>query len=171
MNIKQLKVIITLISPICLIYSCTYDKLEPGIIITDSELYSLAIDSGYTFYKNNPNPLASANGSAHGNYNSVRFNMKAQASLDNQGKLPPGAVFPDSSVIVKEIFSQKDGQPNLYAVMLKLSGAAYNSESWLWAEYALDGSVIVSLKEKGRQCVSCHNSEGNRDLVRTFALH
>jgi len=154
-----------------MMHACTKDKAAIKIQVSDAGLFSLVNSTGYEYYKKSSDTLAANEGSAHKPYIRVRFNSKAQTVLDSDGKLPGGSTFPDSSVVVKEVYTEKGGKLSLYAVMMKYPSAQYSREGWLWAEYKIDGSVIISLDGSGGQCVSCHSTQGNLDFVRTFELH
>ena len=97
----------------------------------------------------------------------VSMNQRAYGALD-AGRLPEGSAFPDGSVVVKEI---RDGAvTTLLAVMFRDRDNPMSGQGWLWAEYTPEGSVLVSLQNRGAGCTPCHARElGSRnDLVRTF---
>ncbi|MFN5213201.1 MAG: cytochrome P460 family protein [Bacteroidota bacterium] len=54
-------------------------------------------------------------------------------------------------------------------VVMKKSSKLKAAQGWLWAEYNADGSVSVSLTNKGEACISCH-SINSRDYNRVFDL-
>ncbi|MFN4880701.1 MAG: cytochrome P460 family protein [Bacteroidota bacterium] len=54
-------------------------------------------------------------------------------------------------------------------VVMKKSSKPEAAQGWLWAEYNADGSVSVSLTNKGEACISCH-SINSRDYNRVFDL-
>lgn len=80
-------------------------------------------------------------------------------------------IFPDESMIVKEIYNIKGGPLQSLAIMYKLRNASNNGSGWIWTEFNADGSVNYSSSEKGVQCIGCHSTEVNSDLVKTFGLH
>jgi hypothetical protein len=86
----------------------------------------------------------------------TRYNARAAALLDANGKVRAGASFPDSSLIVKELITGTT--LNRYAVMMKMRASGNAGGGWLWAYYAPDGSSQISIREQGRSCVSCHSS-------------
>jgi hypothetical protein len=97
------------------------------------------------------------------------MNATAVSGLDANGKLPAGGAFPAGSVLVKEVYT--GGNHSLYAVMKK-DPANPNSESgWLWAEFDLNGAVVITTTQRGAACISCHSESPNRDKVRTFDFH
>jgi hypothetical protein len=92
------------------------------------------------------------------------------ASLDGSGELPSGSAMQPGAIIVKEIYNDLD-QLLLYAVIKKAPGDTKAESGQLWAEYALDGDVLISIDGKGAACVDCHASTPNRDRIKTFDLH
>ena len=99
----------------------------------------------------------------------VRMNAKARSVLGADGKLPVGSVFPEGSIVVKDLYNTVGGARQLVAIMRKESANPYAKEGWLWAEMQADGGAYVSAKDKGVLCTGCHSSN-DRDFVRTFDL-
>lgn len=138
----------------------------------DDNLYKwITSDTGYYYYKHSPEilPTSEETERAHDNFMRVRFNKKAADVLNSDGHLPKGVMFPDSSIIIKEIYSEKTGKPEVLAVMVKLKGAPNSNKDWLWAEYTPSGDVEYSVSKNGKVCVSCHKS--NYDNVRIFEIY
>lgn len=157
------------------IISCTQSKNEPAPVapatseITVQELFKLLTTSGFTYYQNNSTPRQSvAESNAHGAKVNIRFNAKAQSVLGMDGKLPLGTSFPDSSLIVKEIYDS-NGNLSLYATMYRLPNDKNTFKKWVWAEITPLG-VSYYEPSRGNGCTSCHSLSGNRDLVRTFGV-
>jgi hypothetical protein len=98
----------------------------------------------------------------------TKFNKVAAGVLDAEGKLPKGKEFPDSSIIIKEIYSDKTKPYELLAVMVKLKGAENSSEGWLWAEYSPAGETEYSVTKNGKVCVKCHKP--GDDYVRILKI-
>jgi hypothetical protein len=146
--------------------SCKKKSQEP----TDFEqlIFDKSTDPALSYYQNNNTLLSAAGNSPHGSFK-LRFNSVAQAALGVDGKLPTGGSFPDSSIIVKEVFN--GGSLDLYAVMMKLPSHPESGSGWLWAEYEPDGDVIHAISKKGNGCIGCHAGNTNRDLVNSFDLH
>ena len=61
----------------------------------------------------------------------VRLNGTATAALRN-GTLPSGTVFPNGSIVLKEIRPAAGAAPSLFAVMVKDSGNPLAGDGWLW---------------------------------------
>lgn len=144
-----------------ILFSCRNDRSLPGIL-NDQYLFSITKDTtGHSWYQNG-NTLSAGGNSPHGSFK-LRFNQKAVSVLNGQLELSPSGVFPDSSLIVKEIYSGTTLQ--LYAMMYK-----FNSE-WYWAEYDVTGNPVYSIGGQGAACIPCHSQAPHRDFVRTFDLH
>lgn len=135
----------------------------------NNDLYCEINAGNYSYYTGTQTITEGLSG-AHG-FIKVRLNAKAVSALDSTGKLPPGGVFPNGSVIVKEMYSSLSGGLNLYAIMKKEPGNENAGSGWLWGEYKPGGDVVFSVGKKGNGCISCHSDPVNRDLVRTFDLH
>ena len=134
---------------------------------TDESLFSELNAGGYQYYQNG-GTLSPASASPHGSFR-LRFNDVAASSLDNSGELPANNNFKEGSIIVKEIYN--NNALNLYAVIKKSPTDPSAANGWLWAEYALDGTAVISINQKGTSCTNCHSEKPNRDLVRTFDFH
>lgn len=130
-----------------------------SITIDDIALYKWVNgEKDFVYYKNNNSviPTSEETDRAHDNFMRTRLNKIAASVLSSDGKLPEGVVFPDSSIIVKEIYSDKNSAPEIFAVMVKLKGAENSNKGWLWAEYSPSGDVEYSVSRNGKVCVSCH---------------
>jgi hypothetical protein len=154
--------ILLLISLIIIFSSCSKDKGPVPFQVNDKSVFELVLKTAGSGYYQSGAVLPGAGNSPHGSFK-LRMNNAAQRVLNSSGELPAGgAVFPDSSLIVKEIQSPGEIQ---YSVMYK------NGRSWAWAEFRGDGKAIYSITANGGSCISCHSITPNRDLVRTFDLH
>ncbi len=145
--------------------------VPPKHTADDDNLFKwVSAEKDIIYYKNNSAiiPTSEETERAHDNFMRVRFNNIAASVLDTTGKLRNGASFPDSSIIVKEIFSEKNGLVEVLAVMVKLKGAPNSNKDWLWAEYSPSGGVEYSVNKNGKVCVSCHKS--GDDYVRLFDI-
>jgi hypothetical protein len=138
----------------------------------DTALFNwISSETGFTYYKNDSTilPASEETERAHDDFMRVRLNRKAISVLDFNNKLPAGVKFPDSSIIVKEIYSNKNNtSPDLLALMVKLKGADNSGKDWLWAEYRPGGEVEYSVTKKGKVCVKCHAT--GDDYVRIFVI-
>lgn len=155
---------------IIVIASCTKDKgeIETTGITTDAKLFAYMKSQTFSYYKDdNVNKIVSTSGAHTASY-FLKFNAKAKAALGGDGKLPIGASFPDSSLIVKELFNGA-GLPTFNAIMMKLSTSPFAKNGWLWAELYPDGSVVHSITKDASSCVGCHT--GGRDFLHSFDAH
>lgn len=133
---------------------------NPGTAsITDAALSALArAETGWTYYKNNPDTLLRSATSGHGEPRvRTRFNARVATQLDAAGKMRADADFPDSSLIAKELIV--GGVLNRYAVMYKLRGSGDSGPAgWLWAYYSPSGATQIGIAGKGASCSGCHSS-------------
>ncbi len=132
-----------------------------GRKVTDAEMYALAnTTAGFVYYKNSSDTLLRSSGSGHTAQPMLRtrYNAKAATQLDGQGKVQSGAAFPDSSLIVKELFNAGN-QIEVLAYMFKLNGADNaDANGWVWGEVSPGGSVVFSVTNKGVGCFACHSA-------------
>jgi hypothetical protein len=142
-------------------------------ISTDAQLFAFVTQAQpFAIHSLFPNADSVTTGTLNGSnahQPQVRVSMNARArNALGGGRLPSGAVFPDSSVIFKQI--RTGGVTTLYAVLFKDKNNPLAENGWLWAEYAPDGSVVVSIQQRGASCVTCHSREQGpqNDFVRTF---
>ena len=127
--------------------------------LTDADVSARALASGgWTYYKRSLDTLVRAGGSGHAESRlRTRFNVAAATQLDANGKVRVGAVFPESSLVVKELYS--GSTLSRFAVMMKVSGSPNASTGgWLWAYYGTDGATQISISAKGGGCAGCHAS-------------
>lgn len=156
--------VLGLISSCIIIYSCSKDKgALPTTPLTDELLLTWAKDTaGKSFYANGSGVSTFTSDAAHGSRPyGLRMNKKAFDACTAAGKLPTGATFPDSSMLVKEL--RNNGVIEQYAILYKHNGA------WKWAEYKPDGTMQQKITDDSNVCTSCHIS--NRDNVMTFDVH
>lgn len=135
--------------------ACSDSSAGPDTDLTDADVSSLARSTGpWTFYKNRADTLLRSQVSGHSEARlRTRYNSIAATQLDANGKVRTGASFPDSSMIVKELIV--GNKLERFTVMLKRNSTNAGA-GWLWAEYAPDGTALVSLMAKGRACTGCH---------------
>jgi Cytochrome P460 len=134
----------------------------------DGTLFALINNNQFAYYKGNNAILQPAGTSPHGPFK-LRFNAKALSALDSTGKLPKGASFPDSSIVLKEVF---DGENLKQLVpMMKMQNDKNAVSGWIWAQYDAKGKILYSATKQGGKCVSCHSANGHRDYTISFDLH
>lgn len=149
---------------ISLIFTFCTKKIgtNPALAYSDGALLDSATNTIHKYYKNDPITLLSGSNGPHGNFK-LRFNNIAFSKLTDNGKLPKLAIFPEGSLIVKDIY--KNGNLALYAYMYK------HNNSWIWGEAESNGKFLFTAKDGQTSCVGCHNQTGNRDQVVTFNFH
>lgn len=141
-----------------------------GTLITDAALWNMVQSTTtWSYYKHNDTFLERGNGSGHTqSHLRTRYNTRAAAQLDLGGKVLVNPVFPDSSLIVKELANGKTVEQ--IAVMFKLRGAANaGSGGWIWAEYTPSGEVVRSAIGGAATCSGCHSS--GIDYTRMNSAH
>lgn len=154
--------------------ACSADPLKgltpgTGAEVSDAALFGL-IPSGpsWSFYKRSSTPITRSS-RPHPESNAlVRYNARAATQLDAEGKVRRDAVFPDSSIIVKELSNGSSLGP--YAVMMRLRGSSSAGvDGWVWAEFSPSGAVQYSTRQRGGACSSCHSA--GIDYTRMNASH
>jgi hypothetical protein len=126
---------------------------------TDAEVSALArASAGWTYYRNRPDTLIRSAASPHdGSRLRTRYNAAAATQLDANGRVRSNASFPDSSLVVKELYT--GGTLIRFAVMMKVRGSSNASAGgWLWAYYSPTGATEISIADRGAACASCHAS-------------
>jgi hypothetical protein len=143
-------------------FSCK--KNPKGI---DGELYSLSKDNaGHVWYKNSQAFLEKSNGSGHNfPFLRTRFNTIAATQLDVSGKILENAVFPEGSVVVKELYNSTN-ELERYATLYKKSDSDFaDANGWVWGYIEKNGKVVESATLKGASCIGCHSQGGNIDYM------
>ncbi len=126
---------------------------------TEAQLYMLGKNSaGFTFYKNSTDTLTKGGNSAHPDPKlRTRYNSIAAKFLDANGKVKAGTVFPDSSLIVKELFTGTT--LTTYVFLFKKKGdTSADANGWVWAETNQSGSTVYPIGNKGAGCIGCHST-------------
>lgn len=162
--IPKITFAVTLFVAFLVFQSCKKDKAGVNF---DEEMFTLSKENNcFTWYKNSDTLLAKSSGSAHAYpFLKTRFNSLAATKLDSDGKIIPGSVFPEGSLIVKELIDS-DSSLARYAVLYKKSDNDYADEKgWIWGYINADGSVDISYTKKGNSCISCHTQSGNIDYL------
>jgi hypothetical protein len=145
-----------------LVLRCTKDEgRNPSLAYGDAALLDSCKQTYHSFYKNDPTLLSGAHG-PHGTFK-LRFNAVAVKALTDSCRLPETKLFPEGSLIIKDVYSGSD--LSLYAFMYKRSG------KWLWAEIEPSGSVHHGVNGKESVCTGCHSQNCNRDLVLSFCFY
>ncbi len=144
--------------------SCTHDA---GTDPTDAQLLQLArMTAAYTWYKENAALLPRSSGSGHPQpFLRTRFNPIAGTVLDTAGKVVPDTLFPNGSVIVKELWEDASTL-SIYAILYKKpDNPNADANGWVWAEIGADGTAHYSATKGGADCRGCHGQAGNIDFT------
>ena len=148
-------------------------EIPDGRISSDEEFFRLISESDpFSAYVLFPGVDSVTSGTLNGSTAHqplVRVKMNATALSALRGDtLPSGTVFPEGSIVFKEILSGNTTQ--LYAAIYKDTDNPLAGNGWLWAEYEPDGTPFISVRGAGIQCTGCHAREQGpqHDFVRTF---
>lgn len=130
----------------------------PSTVIDDASLFLMQAEpAGWTWFGLTADTLAGGSTTAHEPRVRVRYNAKAATRLTPGGRVIAGAVFPDSSFIVKELYT--GSQLTTIAYMYKMRGAANASVTgWVWAESDGGGGIKIPASRRGTGCEGCHSS-------------
>lgn len=151
--------------------ACKHDPAVPQGIFNNQTLAEIVANSNKNYYQDTMLIRQSVQESAHLPWFRLWMNDVAAAALGPDGKLPPGNLFPDSALIVKELYNSATGPLQINAIMMKLPDNAASANGWLWAYLNPDGSTNISIFEKGSSCTGCHSATPNRDFTRVFDYH
>jgi hypothetical protein len=144
--------------------SCKKDKEVAG---TDKELYAMVfLSSGIYWYKNSSSLLDKSSGSGHPQpFLRTWYNTAAATQLDTNGKIMPGAAFPEGSLVVKELYENSSTRAR-YAILFKdTDHPDADARGWVWGYINDDGSVAEPASKKGSSCIGCHSQDGNIDYM------
>ncbi len=163
---KILLSIALLVSVAMYAVSCS-EKEDETKLTTDEELYNMATQlTSSTWFGKSDALLNKSSGSGHTEpFLRVKYNSIAAAKLDANGRVTAGTIFPDGSLIVKELMT--DAQTiNGYAIMYKKAGHIHaDANGWVWGYLDKAGAVKLSASTKGSGCTSCHGESGNIDYT------
>ena len=139
---------------------CKDDGTNPEAVpvqVTDAQLFAMQQPvSGWVFFSNTTDTLFSGGNTGHESRLRVRYNAHAATQLDVAGRVKTGAVFPDSSLIVKDLYT--NGVRTTVAYMFKLAAASNAAAGgWVWAETDDAGIPKASAALKGVGCTGCHS--------------
>lgn len=150
---------------ILILNSC---KKDDGLVKgTDKELFELAKEtSGFTWFKNSASLLNKSSGTGHAQpFLRTRYNSEASSQLNADGEIKSGAVFPEGSLIVKELYEDASTLDQ-YAILYKNSNSSNaDANGWVWGYVYSDGKVAIKASKKGASCVSCHSQADNIDYM------
>lgn len=133
--------------------------------LTIARIFEIAKQtSGYTWYKRSDMLLGRTAKSGHIEpWMRTRYNTVAASVLDATGKVRNGAVFPEGSIITKELINA-DRSLNGYALMIKRKAdASADPDGWVWGYVTASGAERHPLASKGNGCIGCHSIAGHID--------
>ena len=140
-------------------------KKDDKASTTDVDLYNMAKEtSGFVWYKNTDALLSKSDLSGHSEaYLRTLYKSTSAAMLDGTGKVQSAIVFPEGSLIVKELRNSMSSISK-YAILYKESAHKYaDSDGWVWGYLDGNGTVAEPSSNKGNACRACHNHAGNID--------
>ena len=131
------------------INSCKKEKAAKG---TDRELYDMSnATSGFVWYKNSNAVLDKSAGSGHPQpFLKTRYNSIAATKLDSNRKIMTGAVFPEGSLIVKELYDNSTTLGRYAILYKKTESADADANGWVWGYINSDGTVAEAASKKGK---------------------
>jgi len=147
-----------------IVMTISCDK-EDEVNKTDKELYEMAIATeGFVWYNNSEALLGRSSGSGHtAPFLRTRYNSVAATQLNEDGKILDNAIFPEESLVVKELYSDESALYQ-YAILLKNTSSEYaDKDGWVWGYVDSSGKVLESATKKGVSCISCHTQNGSID--------
>lgn len=142
--------------------SCSKKDNEKTI---DEELFEMALKTeGFVWHQLSDELLDKSPGSGHTTpFLRTRYNNIASNYLDSEGKVIDGTIFPEGSLIVKELYDADETFVS-YSILYKNAiNENSDSEGWVWAIINADKSAEVSAETKGTGCIQCHSQTGNID--------
>lgn len=148
--------------PVLLFLSCTKDKTPDN---ADELLFDFTKDtSGYVWYHFSDSLLPRSSGSGHGQpFLRTRYNAVAAGYLDAEGKVVDGTIFPNGSVIIKELY-KADSTLDQYAILWKFpESPSADANGWVWGYLKPNGQTVTSAGLKGATCINCHSQQGHID--------
>jgi hypothetical protein len=144
--------------------SCTKENAAGGI---DKELFDLAQQTGgFTWYKFSDTLLDMSSGSGHSQpFLRTRYNSVAASQLDTSGKILTVAVFPEGSLVVKELYDDPNTLARYAILYKKPADSNADVNGWIWGYIDADGTVAEPASNQGSACISCHSQSGNIEYM------
>jgi len=144
--------------------ACKHESIANEI---DSKLFKLAKEqASFAWYKFNSNLLPKSQESGHPQeFLRTRYNSIASSQLNEDGEIFSGAIFPEGSLIVKELY-RPGGSLDQFAIQFKDSGSEFaDACGWIWGYLKPNGKTVISATEKGASCIRCHSQDDNIDYM------
>lgn len=162
-NIISLVFFTVLLLPL-VISSCKRDSVESRF---ENDLITKATNTdGFVWFNYSNISLPKSSGSGHEQpLLKTRYNSIAASVLDSVGRIKLNSIFPEGSIVVKELLGN-DGKLQVYALLYKKSSHPNaDAKGWVWAEYNSDASIKIASSLKGKDCIGCHSQAGNEDYM------
>jgi hypothetical protein len=133
--------------------------------LTDAKIFETAkLTSGNVWYKNSDAYLAKTAKSGHSQpLMRTRYNATAAAQLDANGKVKAGTVFPEGSVITKELVKTGNVLDGYAVLWKRKADPNADADGWVWGYLNATGGVNNPISGKGNGCIGCHSIEGHID--------
>ena len=146
------------------ITSCKKEKEAEGI---NKQLYEMAIETdGFSWFGNSDALLDKSSGSGHSYpFLRTRYNDIAATKLDPGGRILEDAVFPEGSLVVKELYSNASSLGRYAVLYKKPNDSNADDNGWVWGYINADGTVAETAENSGRGCISCHSQQGSIDQM------
>ena len=163
MNLRTLSIFLSIIVISSMIWSaCKHDTDEDPM---DARLLDMARRTdGFVWYEDSTAQLPRSSGSGHGEpLLRTRYNALAATVLNTNLMVTSDTLFPEGSLIVKELMTDAS-TIGTYAILYKQSSNAYaDASGWVWGYVRPNGEVRVPAKEQGAACRTCHTQAGHID--------
>ena len=163
MSLRTLQTLLALVLVGSLVGSgCKHGTDEDPV---DAQLLEMARNTnGSVWYKDSTTPLPRSNGSGHAEpLLRTRYNALAATVLDTNLMVTPDTLFPEGSLIVKELMTDAS-TTDTYAILYKQSSNVYaDASGWVWGYVRPSGEVRIPAKDQGAVCRSCHTQAGHID--------
>ena len=156
---------LALLAAAILTNACSKDDDE-GTVGTDTMLLEMAKQSsGFVWFGNSDTLLPKSSGTGHSEpLLRTRYNDVAAAMLDADGRILPGATFPEGSLVVKELYEDASTLGR-YAILFKQpSHPDADADGWVWGYILANGSVALPASSKGSGCRGCHGQAEHIDF-------
>ncbi len=133
--------------------------------LTDAKIFDTAkLTTGNVWYKNSDAYLAKTAKSGHTQpLMRTRYNATAAAQLDASGKVKAGTIFPEGSVITKELVKTGNVLDGYAVLWKRKADPNADADGWVWGYVSATGSVNAAISTKGSGCIGCHSIAGNID--------
>jgi hypothetical protein len=164
-NNKKITVLLAFTMALVIMIQLPSCKNDPPDGI-DKVLYDMGRKSdGFTWYKNSSAQLDNSDLSGHAEPKQrTRYNAIAATALDSNYKIIEGTIFPEGSLVVKELYKANGDLSSLAMLYKKQSQAEADADGWVWGYFEDNGDIRSAASEKGSSCRGCHSQSGAIDF-------